>query len=700
MSVRIKEMVVQDLGPVTSFRLKPGILNLIYGHNEKGKTHLVEFLIRSLFRNLRQWSLRPVSGKGKIFIEGMEKVDLAFSPASRQKLDELWGDDEGGLPRDFSKLLVVKGAELELASSPGGADRKTVLEFLSGQDVLKKIEKNIPVNIQTVRLNHDDMIPEKNMGEVKERKKISDRLVILDRLWDEVDSRWSRGTLKMLQEKMKTLSSSLDAVENAKKYHAFQLDKEITKFEKEIKRIDEQKLGTIRVDVAHFRRKEGELRKKNEEMKRAEAQSRHFAWLEQCEKDYTSILESAGKAEPLFLPLMAFFIMLAAGVLLFLKMTLVSLIVLSAGLLAVIAAFWQGYRILRNAYKQAELKKIESEFQSKFQEFPGSVTGIRSRLRTMEVHYKKAQFLKEQLDAERENLDEMKMKIDADLSGFDFQTNPVKSWEEKTAYLEGCLSDLRSRMDNIREQFHKLQIDQSDFITEAPAEKYSRQKEDMLIGDINVIREKMETEENNLRSLKDQIIAWTGDPSDVSFEVLMDHLNRIRLETEKEYQQITASILGKKAVYEIIQNIRKDEDRKINEALQSEDVSAPLRLMTGRYHSLSVEDDKIIVHHENRIDDFLLSDLSTGAREQVLLALRIGLASRAARREGAPLFLILDDAFQYSDYVRRENLMKAIVRLAEAGWQIIYFTMDDHIKKLFDRYGKPFAKEYVSVELA
>ena len=62
---------------------------------------------------------------------------------------------------------------------------------------------------------------------------------------------------------------------------------------------------------------------------------------------------------------------------------------------------------------------------------------------------------------------------------------------------------------------------------------------------------------------------------------------------------------------------------------------------------------------------------------------------------------ILDDAFQHSDWERRKILIKQLSDIAKTGWQIIYLTMDDHIKKLFDNEGKEFEKDqYKCFDLA
>jgi uncharacterized protein YhaN len=64
------------------------------------------------------------------------------------------------------------------------------------------------------------------------------------------------------------------------------------------------------------------------------------------------------------------------------------------------------------------------------------------------------------------------------------------------------------------------------------------------------------------------------------------------------------------------------------------------------------------------------------------------------------MFLILDDAFQHSDWDRREWLVDEIAELTKIGWQIFYFTMDDHIKHLFEeRIKSHYGGQYQLFEL-
>ena len=112
-------------------------------------------------------------------------------------------------------------------------------------------------------------------------------------------------------------------------------------------------------------------------------------------------------------------------------------------------------------------------------------------------------------------------------------------------------------------------------------------------------------------------------------------------------------------------------------------IQAPLSLITDRYNSLFLDGDQLKVGDD--FGEFEISDLSTGAREQVLLALRLGIASRVLKQD--KLFLILDDAFQHSDWHRRVRLADQVVTLAKEDWQVIYFTMDDHIRDLMTEKG-------------
>ena len=151
---------------------------------------------------------------------------------------------------------------------------------------------------------------------------------------------------------------------------------------------------------------------------------------------------------------------------------------------------------------------------------------------------------------------------------------------------------------------------------------------------------------------------------------------------------LTAELVAKIGLSTIIRRIEAEEDQKILENLNTGEVSNLLKKLTDRYECLDLVDDQLIVKDPYR--EYPLRDLSTGAREQIQLALRLGIASHVSG--GTPLFVILDDAFQHSDWGRRKSLVKETVELAKQGWQIIYLSMDNHIRDLFHDTAKPILK--------
>ena len=74
--------------------------------------------------------------------------------------------------------------------------------------------------------------------------------------------------------------------------------------------------------------------------------------------------------------------------------------------------------------------------------------------------------------------------------------------------------------------------------------------------------------------------------------------------------------------------------------------------------------------------------LSSGAREQLFLALRLALVAAYARR-GVVLPLVLDDVLVNFDVVRAKAAAMVLRDFARQGRQVLVFTCHEHISKLF-----------------
>ena len=85
---------------------------------------------------------------------------------------------------------------------------------------------------------------------------------------------------------------------------------------------------------------------------------------------------------------------------------------------------------------------------------------------------------------------------------------------------------------------------------------------------------------------------------------------------------------------------------------------------------------------------YKIGELSSGTREQLFLALRLGMVRRAAE-QGIELPLILDDVFVNFDQLRTEVAFETLLEFAEQGHQILFFTCHLHIANLSEQWGLP-----------
>jgi uncharacterized protein YhaN len=197
-------------------------------------------------------------------------------------------------------------------------------------------------------------------------------------------------------------------------------------------------------------------------------------------------------------------------------------------------------------------------------------------------------------------------------------------------------------------------------------------------------------------TLKQRICDITADVISSDWDDLIDHLRIKREEVSQSAKKSKAVIGSGILIKQVIDEMRLKEDESITRALESPGMSEPIRAITHTYDGVELEDNDLIVF--NQVHRFPISNLSTGAQEQVLMALRIGIASYVLKER--KMFLILDDAFQHSDWERRVWLVDKMADLANTGWQIIYFSMDDHIKMLFEERIRPkFKDRYQAFEL-
>ncbi|MCH8954482.1 hypothetical protein IIA28_04080 [candidate division KSB1 bacterium] len=695
MSVAIKEIHVRNLGPHRQFSTELGQFNLIFGHNEEGKTFLVEFIIRSLFRQSNQWTLRDQKGTGKVILQGLSNGQLVeFSPDSPKKLEDYWEEAKTGLPADFSKLLVVKGAEVEIVDVEGGVDKNIMKRLLSGKNVLDKIQNRISKILQKSKLENNSPIGPKT-GEIKERLELISVLENYDDLFSQIDSDFSGGQRNLMIENKQLLQDQIQEIKKAKQFQAYSLNQDVKRLRDKINRMPLEKINEIQNELSSYRQKKSESMHKEQTQVSSEERSEHYEWLKNAYTLYQNELNNIPEQpKPYFLFLSIIFVIIA-GVLVFLKLPIFALISLLFICFFGLLYFKKYKDFADKAPENQEIEKLKKSFQDKFNQELADMPLMLELLDKMEDDYNEVRFLKKQLQEDLSQIQILESSISRKVYTLLGERKAPGTWDEVLRISEDSIKQFENQVNDKMLELAKLDVDPSDYQTEPSSVIYSKEKLDELKKELGEIESKIEKESQKLTNLKQLICRQTGDSFITEWEEVIGHLREKREGTLRQYKEKTAEIIGKLAVHEVIKELKKDEDSKLLSALKSKEVQEPLFQLTKRYKNINLEEEKLVVSDE--FHDFRISELSTGAQEQILLALRIGFATKIAARDS--LFLILDDAFQYSDWQRRKLLMEKIVQLAKEGWQIIYFTMDDHIRRLFDEKGKQFGTEYNYVEL-
>ncbi|MBU4313484.1 MAG: hypothetical protein KJ821_01635, partial [Actinobacteria bacterium] len=354
------------------------------------------------------------------------------------------------------------------------------------------------------------------------------------------------------------------------------------------------------------------------------------------------------------------------------------------------------YNFSKQAGQNEELDKIKGEFKNRIGKELTDIALLESTLNKQREFNSKSSTIEEQIDGHNKRLRELHFSINQKIASFIEKEASEQDWDTILKNLKQNNRSLRDQIVEEKQERSKLGVSETDYISEDIGIRYSQQEYEKIQSELGHIREEIEKQEKNIQNLKYKICNKTKDDLSISWEELIENLQKKRQEVRNELKEISANIVAGFSVHKIISKLREEEDAKIQEGLQSEVVLSPLKDITQRYNRLALDNDRLIV--SDQYDNFGIRDLSTGAIEQVMLALRIGFTLKLLREDA--LFLILDDAFQHSDWQKREILINKLVDIAKKGWQIIYLTMDDHIKGLFDKVSKEFeAGKYNSFEL-
>ncbi len=703
MAVKISSIQIQKLGPLSSLKADLGMLNLIYGKNESGKTYLVEFLLQSIFRHAKTWKLRDINPEGAVHLQGLNKETTIFSPTSSRKIEDYWQENERGLPLNMARLLVVKGGELALAgSSPGGVNREILKNILTSQALLDQIRDRIQPTVRKAEII-DQKIIGKNQGQLNDRNTLQNRLQDIDNLLNSIEEKYSRGPARQIEDQIEISEKQLIQQINAKRHQAYLLSNEQEELRLKREKISDDSLLSLRDRVRDHKKLKSDLESLNKKIISSQSDVETYHWLKSAreiweEKD----LETKMLPEKILVVIGG--VLLTIGLITTVLQNIFSWEYffwggIIAALIGGLVFAYFGIQLLngtKNAADSAERNAIRIAYKEKFNQSLNGITGLKAQQSRFQEIYIKTKSMQE----ERSNL-EIKLEKEQEYITVAFQeligdTISINGWETNLDNFKNQAATLDSEFSDLAIKLAKLNVNEDEFLSEGNEIVYDPQAQADIEDHLSNLEDELISHKTNLDTLKARAIEWTRDEISAPWIEVLHHLRTMRNDIKQSFINLTAEIAAKIGLSEILSKIEEEEDQKILENINTKDVTNLMENITVKYNSLNLIEDQIYVR--DAFQDYALQDLSTGAREQVQLALRLGIASHISG--GEPLFVILDDAFQHSDWNRRKSLVQATVDLAKTGWQVFYLTMDDHIRDLYLEIGKSeLKKNFKSFEL-
>lgn len=694
MHIRLENLSVNRLGPIASIKWQFKDVNLIYGKNEQGKTFLVEYLLSSLFKNHSK--TRPLTDSGQINISGLAENVMRFDPKSRKKIEDyLYPDDK---PVDLSRLLVVKAGVTKFSSDSEKGVTKTVLkDYLSDQRVLDLILNQIPSNIQKSSWENGQLIPGQQSGDCRTYNNYIIELQKIDELLAEVDEKYTMGEIMIEKHQLEEVDGLLQVQEQARRYSAYQKNSRIKALSEELKQLPQTELDAIKKINNDVQRLKKQIQKDKDQINALELKCIHYHWLE------TAIAECEKRPEALSLKSDLFFTIL--GVVLIVTTVGLAFLqlpwgALAAGLLALLffILISRRYRLMVQQRDDiAEINRIFAGYQKRFGQKAQAITDLKSTHAELQPDYYALEQIKSQSIVNQRELDHLEQELEARLSVYCAHTPDHDDPDERINALQKKRDQLEEAHKNENIALAALGVEPEDYFSGPVDIQYDRELFNKLNHQKNELVSSINKKETSLLALKQRICDFTSSDINSEWDKIINDLRVHRDKTSQLKKEIMAKIGSGAVITKVIQEIQDREDEGIAKALAADTICEPIKALTQTYQGIEMDGDDIIVFSEN--ERFPVHHLSTGAQEQILLALRIGIAAHYLQDK--KMFLILDDAFQHSDWQRREWMVDQMAYLASIGWQIIYFAMDDHIKGLFEERIKPrFMDRYVMFELA
>jgi len=637
--MRINEVFIQRYGPLRPFHAKfKKNVCIVFGPGGSGKTLTIDAVLKILLgENAEEFIHHDEVEETPAGYLVIEKDGKEFKLGEEKHLSDIPGLEID--PTELKNIFVIQDADLGISDEDKFYGRVTSKLMGVRTEDIRRIEDELRKRGRlTPKLEILDKHPHKF------RTRLNDATELQDDIGTYVEKAKSEGIDKLEKEKfdikwdLKSLEESIELLEKAKKKSEF--NKLETAFNEAKQILQELKALPDKDGISQLNAKLLESKKEKVKLPQLEIETK--SWKKRFQ--YLTISTAIS-----FAGLMAFSRELAFSIIPF--------ILLFASLFSIYKwhqsdkSLTRVVTIERSLLEEAQALRIEAKT---VEEAEGKITQI-----IKETEEKQATFNQKKgilgkdlqineketekfLEKAKNALTKIRQSIDLNIS-LDYDEEKLEEAKKQKKGNEASLGEVEKRL-----QEHQKTM--TDFSERAQQLQFTDEFSNF----------KLDIEIRNLESLE-KLVRW---------------LNQYIEQIEKD------AALSIKA-FEIFKELESKEKAKSEELFEKDNQASMIfrDITSGMFEDVSYDSStgEILVKrsHEKRLQK--ASELSRSEWTQLYTAIRIALGEKLLKGEKG--FFIVEDPFIHADPERLLKEFDMLKNLSKRGWQTIYFTAKDEIKK-------------------